>query len=297
MASTRTLAAPRTKANAYLELTKPRITTLVMVTAAIGMILGCGGLSVQMLPLLAVTLVGVGLTSGGAGVLNHLLEVECDSRMPRTRNRPLVTGEVTPAEALVFGVYLVLGGVLLLMWQVNLLTAFLALLTTFLYVLVYTPMKRLSWLNTLVGAVPGALPPLGGWAAARGEVEAGAWVLFAILFIWQMPHFYAIAWIFKDDYRKGGFKMLPVTDSGAVWTMRQIVFFSLLLVPVPLLLSGLHVTGPLYTVGAIGLAFVMLVPGLTLARTRSVNDARRVLRASVVYLPLLMLLIVADARL
>ena len=194
------------------------------------------------------------------------------------------------------GEYLVLGGVLLLLWRVNLLTAFLALLTAFLYVLVYTPMKKWSWLNTLIGAVPGALPPMGGWVAATGELEPGAWVLFAILFIWQQPHFYSIAWMFRDDYKRGGFKMLPSEDPDGRRTFRQMLGFSALLVPVSLLpaLVGPHELGPLYYVGATVLGALMFASCIPLARTGSIADARRVLRMSILYLPLLLALITLD---
>jgi protoheme IX farnesyltransferase len=197
-------------------------------------------------------------------------------------------------HALIFGEYLVLAGVLLLLWKVNLLAAFLALLTTFLYALVYTPLKRLTWLNTLVGAVPGALPPMGGWAAATGAIDVGAWVLFAILFIWQQPHFYSIAWMFRDDYRKGGFQMLPTEDPDGRRTFRQIIGFSALLIPVSMLPSAIGLAGPVYAAGAFVLGVAMLFSCLPLVRTGSVRDARRVLRASVLYLPLLLGLIVAD---
>jgi protoheme IX farnesyltransferase len=192
-------------------------------------------------------------------------------------------GRVAPHHALLFGEYLVLGGVLLLLWRVNLLTAFLALLTTFLYVLVYTPMKRLTWLNTIIGAVPGALPPMGGWAAATGRVELGAWVLFAILFIWQQPHFYSIAWMFRDDYRKGGTR-----------TFRQILWFSAILIPVSLLPAWIGLSGLVYFAGALLLGAWMFASCLPLVRSGSVSDARRVLKASVLYLPLLLALIVID---
>jgi heme o synthase len=282
----------RKLAAAYLELTKPRILTLVLVTAAIGYILGAGGFKHGLL--MVYTMIGVALTAGGSGALNHYLERDVDKRMPRTRNRPIPSGVIAAPTAKMFGMCLVLAGSLLLVWKVNVLTAFLAILTAFLYVLVYTPMKRYTWLNTLIGAIPGALPPMGGWAAATGRVEPGAWVLFAILFIWQMPHFYAIAWMFKEDYRKGGFKMLSVDDEDGSSTNRQILFFSIILVPASAMPMVLGIVGPMYLVGALLLGIIMIVPGIAFARSRSVEDARRVLKASVLYLPLLLLLIMAD---
>jgi protoheme IX farnesyltransferase len=278
--------------SAYIELAKPRIVTMVLVTAAIGFVLGGHGQGSMVL--LALTLVGTAMTAGGASVLNQYLERDCDRLMDRTRRRPLPAGTVSPNDALAYGLLLVLGGVILLVATVNLLTAFLGMLTAFLYVLVYTPMKRLSWLNTLIGAIPGAIPPLGGWAAATGHLAPGAWALFAILFLWQHPHFYAIAWMFKDDYRKGGFKMLPVIEPDGRSTFRQIVLFALILIPVSVLPTVLGVSGRIYAVGALLLGFWMLGRCLTLAKSGTVHDARRVLRASVIYLPLLLALILAD---
>ncbi len=276
----------------YFELAKPRIVALVLVSALIGFFLGnSGGAS---LGLLLYTLIGTAAVAGGAGALNHYLEREIDTRMDRTRHRPIPSGAVSPHDALAYGLALVLGGVVLLAWQVNLLTAFLGLLTAFLYVLVYTPMKRVSWLNTVIGAVPGAIPPMGGWAAATGHLDAGAWALFAILFVWQHPHFYAIAWMFKEDYRKGGLKMLPVVEPDGRSTFRQIVMFSLALIPVSLLPTVIGLSGWVYFAGALILGVWMLSKGLTLASTGTVADARRVLKATVVYLPLLLGLIVVD---
>lgn len=288
-------SANTSRFGAFVELTKPRILVMVLVTATLGFFMGGMGFhGFAALDGLVYLLVGVAMTSAGAGALNHYLEREPDALMDRTRNRPIPSGKVAPHHALLFGEYLVLGGVLLLLWRVNLLTAFLALLTTFLYVLVYTPMKRLTWLNTLIGAVPGALPPMGGWAAATGRIEPGAWVLFAILFIWQQPHFYSIAWMFRDDYRKGGFKMLPVEDPQGTRTFRQILGFSALLVPVSMLPAWIGQNGLVYLGGALVLGAWMFASCLPLVRSGSVSDARRVLKASVLYLPLLLALIVID---
>ncbi|MBX7257757.1 MAG: heme o synthase [Candidatus Hydrogenedentes bacterium] len=278
-----------------MELSKPRIVTLVLVTAALGFYMGGMGFhGVESLLALFYTLLGVAMTAAGSGALNHYMEYDSDARMDRTRNRPIPSGQVPPMHALVYGEYMVLGGVVLLMWKVNLLTAFLALLTAFLYVLVYTPMKKVSWLNTLMGAIPGALPPMGGWTAATGQIDPGAWVLFFILFIWQQPHFYSIAWIFKDDYRKGGFEMLPVRDPQGKRTFRQVLFFSGLLIPVSLLPYVIGLSGFLYFLGALLLGLMMLASCFPFVRTGSTVDARRVLKVSVLYLPLLLALIVLD---
>ncbi|MDZ4857801.1 MAG: heme o synthase [Candidatus Hydrogenedentes bacterium] len=286
---------PRSRVAAYIELAKPRILIMVLVTATLGFFMGGMGFhGFAAWDGLLFLLIGVSMTSAGSGALNHFLEQDSDACMDRTRNRPLPSGQVPAQHALLMGVYMVLGGTLLLLWTVNLLTAFLALLTAFLYVLVYTPMKKVSWLNTLIGAVPGALPPMGGWTAATNQVEAGAWVLFAILFIWQQPHFYSIAWIFRDDYTKGGFKMLPSEDPDGRRTFRQILGFSALLIPVSLLPTLIGVSGPVYFVGALALGVMMFASCIPLVRTGATADARRVLRMSVLYLPLLLALIVLD---
>ncbi|NUM53676.1 MAG: protoheme IX farnesyltransferase [Candidatus Hydrogenedentes bacterium] len=293
-------ARKRSTFSAYVELTKPRILTMVLVTAALGFFMGGAGFhGFAAWDGLLTLLIGVAMTSAGSGALNHYLERESDARMERTRNRPLPAGQVHPMHALLLGEYLILGGVMLLLWRVNLLTAFLALLTAFLYVLVYTPMKKWTWLNTLIGAVPGALPPMGGWTAATGELEAGAWVLFAILFFWQQPHFYSIAWIFRDDYARGGFKMLPTEDPDGRRTFRQMLGFSALLIPVSLLpaWSGPHELGVVYFVGASILGALMFASCIPLVRTGSTTDARRVLRMSILYLPLLLALIAFDISL
>jgi protoheme IX farnesyltransferase len=204
---------------------------------------------------------------------------------------------VTPSEALSFGLILVLLGVSLLAWQVNLLTGFLSLLTVFLYVLVYTPLKRVTWWNTVIGAIPGALPPMGGWAAATGSLDLGAWVLFLILFVWQHPHFYAIAWMYREDYKRGGFKMLPVVEPDGRSTFRQVIWFSVVLVPVSLLPGFLGMAGAVYTWGMAVLSLGMLWYGVVLARTHSVQDARVLLKVSVIYLPLFFILILGDSSL
>jgi protoheme IX farnesyltransferase len=280
---------------AYVELVKPRILLMVLVTTTIGYFLGAKG--IHPLSTLCLTLLGVGCATGGSAALNNYLEREVDARMERTRRRVLPAGVIQPSSALGFGISLVLLGLFLLVWAVNLLTGFLVLLAAFLYVLVYTPMKRLTWLNTTFGAIPGAIPPMCGWAAATGRLDSGAWVLFLILFAWQHPHFYAIAWMFKDDYRNAGFKMLPVVDPSGVSTFRQTMLFSTLLLGVSVLPTVIGMTGKVYCVGALAMGFALLAVGALFTRTKSVLDARRLLKASVVYLPLLLLLIIVDAGL
>ena len=198
--------------SSYLELTKPRIALMVIVTASIGSFLGSNeaGVSLGMSNYL-IAMLGTGFAGCGASVLNQYIEREVDAKMNRTKNRPLPTGTISPGSALYFGVFLVMGGTILLVINVNLWTAFLTLQSAFLYVLVYTPMKRLSWWNTSNGAIPGAMPMLIGWAAATNSISSpGPWILFAILYIWQHPHFFAIAWMYREDYARGGLKMLPV---------------------------------------------------------------------------------------
>ena len=280
--------------SSYIELTKPRILLMVLITEAIGFFLGARG--VVMWQPFVVAMVGTGLSCAGAAALNHYLERDVDSRMKRTCRRPLPIGDIEPQSALIFGICLVLAGVSLLVAKVNLLTGFLSLLTAFLYVLVYTPLKRVTWLNTFVGAIPGALPPMGGWAAATGSLDLGAWILFLILFIWQHPHFYSIAWMYREDYSRGGFKMLPVVEPDGGSTFRQIIIYSLLLIPVSLVPCFLGMSGSIYGWGAFVLGMLMLWSGIVLLRTHQVSDARRLLRVSIIYLPLLLILIISDVK-
>ena len=280
--------------SAYFELTKPRINALVLVTCALGFFLG--GKGVHSWGLLVFTLIGTALVVGGSSVLNHYLERDVDRLMRRTQGRPLPSGAVPPEAALSFGFALVLLGVSLLLFQVGILTAFLALLSAFLYVVIYTPMKRMTWLNTSFGAIPGALPPVGGWTAATGELDWGAWALFLILFAWQHPHFYAIAWIFRDDYRRGGFKMLPVLENDGRRTGRHVIAYCMLLIVVSALPTALGLMGWVYFYGAMALGVGFLAAGTALTVWRSNGSARWLLKASVVYLPLLLALCVVDVK-
>src|SRR5215470_16929923 len=262
----------------YFELTKPRILAMVLVTTTLGFLLGSGNHG--SFALLLLTLLGVGAATGGAAVLNNYLERDFDAKMARTRNRALPAGLIEPSRALTFGVGLVLTGVLLLATTVNLLSGFLVLLAAFLYVLVYTPLKRITWWNTTFGAIPGAIPPMAGWAAATGHVGAGAWALFAILFAWQHPHFFAIAWMFRDDYRAAGFKMLPVVEPSGLNTVRLTLGFSVLLIGVSLIPTVIGMAGWLYFSGTSLIGVLMLMAALSFAHDRSVGNARRVLKAS-----------------
>lgn len=266
---------------------------MVLVTTTLGFLLGSGAHGSY--GLLLLTLVGVGSATGGAAVLNNYLERDFDAKMSRTRKRALPAGLIEPNRALSFGLGLVLAGVLLLAVEVNLLAGFLVLLAAFLYVLVYTPLKRITWWNTTFGAIPGAIPPLAGWAAATGIVSPGAWALFAILFAWQHPHFFAIAWIFRDDYRAAGFKMLPVIEPSGIRTVRLTIGSSLILLAVSLVPTLIGLAGWVYFFGTLLIGLVIVVAALGFARDHSVCNARQLLKASIIYLPLLLGFILVDA--
>lgn len=279
----------------YFELTKPRIVFMVLVTTGLGFLLGSGNGGTFMV--LALTLLGVGAATGGAAVLNNLLDREWDAKMVRTRKRALPAGLIEPHKALTWGVGLVITGVFLLALTVSLLCGFLVLFAAFLYVLVYTPLKRVTWWNTTFGAIPGAIPPMAGWAAASGRLDAGAWVLFAILFAWQHPHFLAIAWMYRDDYRAAGFKMLPVIEPTGRRTMHLTLGYSVVLVGVSLIPALIGMAGQFYFYGMVAMDLLMLAAALTFARDRSYKHARDLMKASIVYLPMLLLFIVVDAHL
>ncbi len=280
---------------AYLSLSKPRIGTMVLVTTALGYVLGAqNGIHWGILLL---TLLGSVLTCAGSAALNCYIERDSDKYMSRTSARPLPSGVLPASNALSYGVLMILCGTCTLALGVNLLTAFLALLTAFLYVLVYTPLKRVTWLNTFIGAIPGALPPVGGWTAATGSLSIEALALFAILFVWQHPHFYAIAWIYRDDYRQGGMQMLPVIDPEGRRTFRQVMIYSVLLIIVSVLPVYLGLSGPLYLFGALALSLGFLVSASIVSFSRTTEAARGLLHASLVYLPGLFLVIIADRSL
>ncbi len=283
----------RTKFSAYLELMKPRIMLMILITTAFSFYLGNKGFTP--FSLLVITLIGTALVKGGAAALNHFLERDQDALMDRTKHRPIPAGIISSQNALSFGILLILSGIIVLVLYVNLLTAFLGLLTAFLYVLVYTPAKRISWINTSIGAIPGALPAMGGWAAATGQLEWGAWIMFGILFFWQHPHFYAIATMFKDDYAKAGFKMLPIVDSSGKRTVRHMIWNGLFLIPISLLPTFIGLTGNFYFFSVLGIGILYLLSNFPLMRNYSVRNARLVLRASVIYLPTLLILIISDA--
>ncbi len=278
--------------NDYLALTKIRITVLVLVTTAAGYLLASGDeIDWQRL---VETLVATGFAASGAAALNQVFERDVDALMLRTMSRPIPAGRMHPMHGLAVGLTLATAGVAWLALRVNPLTGALALATVVLYVAVYTPLKRITALNTLIGAIPGAIPPVMGWTAVTGRIEPPAWILFAILFLWQLPHFLAIAWIFRDDYARGGFPMLPVLDPDGASTGIQAALYSAALVPVSLVPTILGLTGPVYFFGALvlGVAFFAFSVGLMVDHKK--REARRLLLASVTYLPLLLALLVVD---
>jgi protoheme IX farnesyltransferase len=275
------------------ELTKPRITSMVVVTAAAGFLLAAQDVALDLLRLVH-TLLATALVSSGAGALNQVVERETDARMRRTASRPLPAGRLDPDTALMWGVGLVVGGLSWLALSVNLLTALLGAATVALYVFAYTPLKRVSSLSTLVGAIPGAVPPMMGWTAVRDRLEPGAWALFAILFLWQLPHFLAIAWMYREDYARGGFPMLPVDDPGGRRTALQALLYGGALVPVSLLPAPLGLVGAVYLAGALLLGLAYFAAGMGFARDRTDAAARRLLLASVAYLPLLFAVMLID---
>jgi protoheme IX farnesyltransferase len=275
----------------YVELTKPRITWLILMSTAIGFWFGARGLDGW---LLFHTLMGTALIASGTATLNQWYERDADSRMTRTKGRPLPLGQVTPMQAFVWGVFLSVAGAVELWAGANPLTSWLGLFTLGTYLFVYTPLKQVHWHSTTVGAVPGAMPPVIGYAAAAGVLNWEAAALFAILFLWQFPHFYAIAWMYREDYAKADIRMLPVVEPDGESTARQIVGFSAVLIPVSLLPSYLSMTGLVYGLGAVVLGLYFLRSGWQVFHDRTRPRARAVLLSSVLYLPALYALMLID---
>jgi protoheme IX farnesyltransferase len=276
----------------YIELTKPRLNLLVVVTSAGGFYLGSTG-SDRMAAMAAAS-VGTALVAGGAAVLNQVAERDTDALMERTRLRPVPASRVAPDEARVFGVTLSTLGLGLLAFGTNVLAAFLALTTIAVYLLIYTPLKRRSPHATLVGAVPGALPPLIGWTAGHGSPSLGGWTLFAIVFLWQIPHFMAIAWMFRDDYRRARFPMLPVLEPDGRRTGRQAAIYAAALVPASLAPTLAGVTGWSYFTAALILSVALLVLAIRFSAARSDQSARALFFGSITYLPLVWAALVLD---
>jgi heme o synthase len=278
----------------YIELTKPRITWLILMSTGVGYYFGLSGWSTLSWWALLHTIAGTGLIASGTAALNQWYEREADAKMRRTLRRPIPSGRVPAAGALLFGMLLSIAGFLELWLGVNLLSAVLGLITLLSYLCIYTPLKQRSWLSTTIGAFPGAMPPMIGFAAAAGTLTVEAWVLFGILFLWQFPHFYAIAWMYREDYARAGIRMLPVIEPDGRSTARQIVLFGLALIPVSLAPSLVGMTGKIYLLGALALGCYFLYAGLRVAFERTSLRARSVLLTSVVYLPLLYGLMLLD---
>ncbi|HEY7155738.1 MAG TPA: heme o synthase [Gemmataceae bacterium] len=280
----------------YVELAKPRVAVLVLFTVGAGVLLASGR-NFQFLVLLH-TVLGTALVAAGASALNQWIERDSDALMRRTEKRPLPSGRLQALEVLVFGLLLGLVGVLYLALTLNRITAALVAAATFvLYVAVYTPLKRRTPLNTLIGAVPGALPPIIGWCAVRGEITQEAGMLFLILFLWQVPHFLAIAWIYRDEYARAGLRMLPVVDPQGQRTAQNMILYCLVLLVVSLQPALFGSAGVLYLSGATLLGLAFLATALGFQRWRSLCQARRVLRASLLYLPGLLALLLLDRTL
>lgn len=288
-------ASGLTRVSAFAELAKPRVSALVLFATAVGFLLALPpNVGSTAVIALVNTILGTALVAIGANALNHYLEVDTDRRMQRTSGRPLPSGRLTPLEVLTFGTTTGMLGVLYLVWRVNLLTAFLAALTLGLYVFAYTPLKRRTTFCVFVGAVPGALPPVIGWAGATGSLAVPALVLFAVVFFWQLPHFAAIAWLYRADYAAAGLVMMPVVDREGTRTNLHVVTHSVGLLAVSLLPAMCGMAGPVYAAGAAALGLVYLAMGVALIVAKTDRNARRALLFSVIYLPLLFTLMMLD---
>lgn len=290
--SPETEAPPVSRASAYYELTKPGIAGYVMVTAGVSYHVAAGG-SPDFLPLIH-TILGTAAATAGALALNQYLERRLDARMERTRSRPLPSGRLAPGEALVFGAALLVAGIGYLWTAVGLIPASIAALSGAIYTLVYTPLKTRSYLATLVGAIPGALPVVIGWTAASGSLTLGGLSLFAVAFLWQLPHVLAIGWLLRRDYARAGFLLVPPTDPGGQRLGWHMVLYALALIPVSLFPTFLGLTGTVYLVGALILGILYLAPCLFAVRTLDRTTARKVFFASLAYLPLLLILLLVD---
>jgi protoheme IX farnesyltransferase len=276
----------------FADLTKARLTALVLLTTLVGFYLGWRGPMDYLLMFNA--LAATALVASGASALNQLLEREYDAKMRRTQNRPLPSGRLQPTTVMLFGGITSLAGLVYLALAVNLLTSVLGAVTLISYVFIYTPLKRVTWVNTLVGAIPGALPPLMGWTAARNELSGEGWALFAILAFWQLPHFFAIAWMYRDEYARAGFVMLPNVDADGSRTATQSVSNTLALLLASLFPFVWHISGQFYLVSAIVLGAGFLFCAIRFARQMTHARARQLFLASIIYLPLLLAALVLD---
>ncbi len=276
----------------YIALTKPRITWLILMSTGVGYFFGARG-GWHWLTLLN-TIIGTGLIASGTAALNQWYERAADAKMKRTQARPLPAGRIPANKALIFAILISVAGFVELFAGVNALTGWLGLFTLLSYLFVYTPLKQRSPHSTTIGAIPGAMPPLIGFAAASGTLTWDAWILFAILFLWQFPHFYAIAWMYREDYERAGIRMLPVVEPDGESTARRILIYSLILIPISMVPKFLSMTGNLYLAGALALGLLFLYAGVRVSFDRTRQQARRVLLASVIYLPVLYGLMLLD---
>jgi protoheme IX farnesyltransferase len=276
----------------YIELTKPRITWLILMSTAVGYFFGAR--DAWSFWSILHTILGTALIASGTAALNQWYEREADRKMRRTADRPIPSGRLSPKRALIFGILLSLLGFFELALGVNWLSGSLGLFTLLSYLFLYTPLKQRTPLSTLVGAFPGAMPPMIGYAAASGALDSQAWTLFAILFLWQFPHFLAIAWMYREDYERAGIRMLPVVQPSGEGTARQIVLYSLALIPVSMVPSLLGMSGKIYFFGALALGLWYLYSGVRVAFDRTILRARAVLLVSVIYLPLIYGLMLLD---
>ena len=285
---------PRERISAFVELTKPRIAVMLVLTAAAGFFLGSVG-SVDLVVFLN-TMIGIAVLAFGVATLNQWYERQTDRLMERTAERPLPSGKISPNEALIFGLLQCAVAEVYLYFLVNPLTAFLGLTVIVGYVLLYTPLKTRTSASTAIGAIPGAMPPLMGWTAASNEITLGAWTLFVLLFLWQFPHFFAIAWMYREDYKRAGILMLPVVENDGALTARQIVLFAVMMVPVSFAPFFLGISGIIYLVGAALLGIWFLWVSIRAARSKSVDMARKLMFATILYLPLIFGLMVLNSR-
>ena len=291
-AAVATAASPLSRLADLFVFTKVRVNLLVVATTAGGFYMASpDGMNVLVL---AFTVAGTALVAGGAAALNQISERDIDLLMHRTRHRPLPDGRIGLAEARAIAWSASIGGVVLLAVTANLLAAAVAAITLVTYAHVYTPMKRVTSFSTVVGAVPGALPPMIGWAAARNSIDAPAWALFLIVFLWQLPHFLAIAWLYREDYGRAGLPMLPVVDPDGASTARQSLLYATALVPVSILPSALGLAGPIYAASALALGLAFIAVGVRFAMSRTKANARLLFLTSLVYLPAVWILMMFD---
>ena len=277
-----------------IEVTKPRITFLILIATFVSYFLAVSDNFSWII--LFNTLLGTALTSSGTAALNMFMERKHDAQMKRTQNRPLPTGRIEPSVVLLFGGFISVTGIIYLYFTVNMLTSILAFLTWSSYLFIYTPMKRLTSLNTVIGAIPGALPALGGWAAASNSLDAGAWILFAIMFFWQFPHFLAIAWLYREDYARGGYAMLSKMTDDGLFLSRQMILYTIGLLVVSLMPSVLGIAGLVYFISAVILSSVFIIAAIRFSLKRSEEYARKVLYYSFIYPLLLWAVLIFDKQ-